>query len=186
MMIEDIRKDAEKSMRNAVSALDQAFRKIRTGRASAGILDSVTVDYYGAETPLQQVANVSVEDGRTLSIVPWEPAMVPVVEKAIMKSDLGLNPSTAGNNIRVTLPMLTEETRKEYVKQARHEAENCRISVRNARRDANNDIKELLREKEITEDDARSAEDQIQKLTDKYIAEVDGHLESKEADLLKV
>ncbi|MCH8552322.1 MAG: ribosome recycling factor [Natronospirillum sp.] len=185
-MIEDIKTDAEKLMRNAIGALEQAFRKIRTGRASGAILDSIVVDYYGTETPLKQVANVSVEDARTLSIIPWEPSMVPVVEKAIMKSDLGLNPSTAGNNIRVTMPMLTEETRKEFVKQARNEAENCRISVRNARRDANNDIKDLLKEKEITEDEARQAEDQIQKLTDRFIAEVDEHLESKEADLLKV
>ncbi|TGG95123.1 ribosome recycling factor [Natronospirillum operosum] len=185
-MIEDIKKDAEESMRNAVAALEQAFKKIRTGRAHPSILDGVLVDYYGAETPLNQVANISVEDGRTLSIVPWEPSMVPAVEKAIMKSDLGLNPSTAGNNIRVAMPMLTEETRKEFVRQARHEAENGRISVRNARRDANSMIKDLLRDKEITEDDARSGEDQIQKLTDKYIAEVDAHLEVKEADLLKV
>lgn len=185
-MIEDIKQDAEESMRNAVAALEQAFKKIRTGRAHPSILDGVLVDYYGAETPLNQVANISVEDGRTLSIVPWEPSMVPAVEKAIMKSDLGLNPSTAGNNIRVAMPMLTEETRKEFVRQARHEAENGRISVRNARRDANSMIKDLLRDKEITEDDARSGEDQIQKLTDKYIAEVDAHLEVKEADLLKV
>ncbi len=138
------------------------------------------------ETPLKQVANISVEDGRTLSIVPWEPSLVPAVEKAIMKSDLGLNPSTAGNNIRVTLPMLTEETRKEYVKQARHEAEQARIAIRNARRDANQDVKDLLKEKEITEDEARVAEDQIQKLTDRFIAKVDAELELKEADLLKV
>jgi ribosome recycling factor len=173
-------------MEKSLVALDQSFRRIRTGRASAGILDSVVVDYYGVETPLKQVANISVEDGRTLSIVPWEPSLVPAVEKAIMKSDLGLNPSTAGNNIRVTLPMLTEETRKEYVKQARHEAEQARIAIRNARRDANQDVKDLLKEKEITEDEARVAEDQIQKLTDRFIAKVDAELELKEADLLKV
>lgn len=185
-MLDDIQSDAGKSMRNATDALGQAFKKIRTGRANPSILDGVMVDYYGAETPLKQVANISVEDGRTLSIVPWEASMVPVVEKAILKSDLGFNPSTAGNNIRVVMPMLTEETRRGYIKQARHEAENCRISVRNARRDANNDIKELLREKEITEDDARSAEDAVQKLTDRFIKQIDELLEEKEAELLKV
>ncbi len=185
-MINEIKQDAEASMKNAVAAVDAAFKKIRTGRANPSILDGILVDYYGADTPLNQVANVSVEDGRTLSIVPWEPQMVPVVEKAIMKSDLGLNPSTAGSNIRVSMPMLTEETRREFIKQARNEAETARISVRNARRDANNTIKELLRDKEVTEDEARGGEDQIQKLTDKYIAEIDDHLETKEADLLKV
>lgn len=185
-MINEIKQDAEASMKNAVAAVDAAFKKIRTGRANPSILDGIHVDYYGSDTPLNQVANVSVEDGRTLSIVPWEPQMVPVVEKAIMKSDLGLNPSTAGSNIRVSMPMLTEETRREFIKQARNEAETARISVRNARRDANNTIKELLRDKEVTEDEARSGEDQIQKLTDKYIAEIDDHLETKEADLLKV
>lgn len=185
-MLDLIAEGAQEGMDKSLSALDQAFRRIRTGRASAGILDTVMVDYYGVETPLKQVANISVEDGRTLSIVPWENSMVPAVEKAIMKSDLGLNPSTAGNNIRISMPMLTEETRKEYVKQARHEAEQARIAIRNARRDANQDIKDLLKEKEITEDEARSGEDQIQKLTDRYIAKVDAELELKEADLLKV
>lgn len=185
-MIDEIRDDADKGMQNAVAALTQSLKKIRTGRATPAILESVTVDYYGSPTPLKQVANISVEDGRTLSIVPWEPGMVPAVEKAIMKSDLGLNPSTAGTNIRVAMPMLTEETRRDYIKQAKHEAEHGRVSVRNARRDANNHIKELLREKEITEDDARVSEEQIQKLTDKYIAEIDQRLEEKEVDLLKV
>ena len=185
-MLELIPESAQEGMDKSLVALDQSFRRIRTGRASAGILDTVMVDYYGVETPLKQVANISVEDGRTLSIVPWENSLVPAVEKAIMKSDLGLNPSTAGNNIRISLPMLTEETRKEYVKQARHEAEQARIAIRNARRDANQDIKDLLKEKEITEDEARGAEDQIQKLTDRYIAKVDAELELKEADLLKV
>lgn len=185
-MLDLIAENTQESMDKSLVALDQSFRRIRTGRASAGILDIVMVDYYGVETPLKQVANISVEDGRTLSIVPWEQSMVPAVEKAIMKSDLGLNPSTAGNNIRVTMPMLTEETRKEYVKQARHEAEQARIAIRNARRDANQDVKDLLKEKEISEDEARSAEDRIQKLTDRYIAKVDAELELKEADLLKV
>ncbi|MEX0584709.1 MAG: ribosome recycling factor [Natronospirillum sp.] len=185
-MIDEIRNDADKSMRNAVAALEQNLKKIRTGRANPSILETVMVDYYGSATPLAQVANVSVEDGRTLSIVPWEPSMVPAVEKAIMKSDLGLNPSTAGNNIRVSMPMLTEETRRDFIKQAKHEAENGRVSVRNARRDANSDIKELLKEKEVTEDEARIGEEQIQKLTDQYIADIDQRLEAKEADLLKV
>lgn len=185
-MLDDIQKQARTSMQSACEALVQNFKKIRTGRANPSLLDNVMVDYYGAETPLKQVANVSVEDGRTLSIVPWEQTMVPVVEKAILKSDLGLNPSTAGTNIRVVLPMLTEETRRGYIKQARQESEHSRISVRNARRDANNDIKELLREKEITEDDARSAEDAVQKLTDASIRQIDEMLEEKEAELLKV
>lgn len=185
-MLDIIADGAQEGMDKSLSALNQSFRRIRTGRASAGILDAVMVDYYGVETPLKQVANISVEDGRTLSIVPWETQMVPAVEKAIMKSDLGLNPSTSGSNIRVSMPMLTEETRKEYVKQARHEAEQARIAIRNARRDANQDIKDLLKEKEITEDEARTAEDQIQKLTDRYISKVDAELEIKEADLLKV
>lgn len=185
-MLDLILESAQESMEKSLVALDQSFRRIRTGRASAGILDTVMVDYYGVETPLKQVANISVEDGRTLSIVPWEASLVPAVEKAIMKSDLGLNPSTAGHNIRVSMPMLTEETRKEFVKQARHEAEQARIAIRNARRDANQDVKDLLKEKEITEDEGRGGEEAIQKLTDRFIAKVDAELELKEADLLKV
>ena len=185
-MLNEILKDTEAAMQKSMEALDHAFNRIRTGRASPTLLESVTVDYYGTETPITQLANVSVEDGRTLAISPWERTMVPAIEKGIMKSDLGLNPSTTGDTIRVTMPMLTEETRKDYIKQARNEAENGRIAVRNARRDANNTVKELLKEKEVSEDDARRNEDQIQKLTDKYIAMVDQHLAEKEAELMKV
>ncbi|MFY0989374.1 ribosome recycling factor [Halomonas sp. C05BenzN] len=185
-MINDIKQDAEARMKKSLEALHGNFNKIRTGRAHSSILDSVTVEYYGSQVPLNQVANINTEDARTLSVVPWEQSMVPKIEKAIMTSDLGLNPSTAGNNIRVPMPMLTEETRRGYIKQARAEAEHARVAVRNVRRDANGDIKALLKEKEITEDEQHQAEDAIQKLTDKYIAEIDRTLESKEHDLLQV
>ncbi|MBE0489586.1 MAG: ribosome recycling factor [Halomonas sp.] len=185
-MINDIKKDAEARMKKSVEALHGNLNKIRTGRAHSSILDSVTVDYYGSQVPLNQVANINTEDARTLSVVPWEQSMVAKVEKAIMTSDLGLNPSTAGNNIRVPMPMLTEETRKGYIKQARAEAEHARVAVRNVRRDANGDIKSLLKEKEISEDEQHQAEDEIQKLTDKYIAEVDKMLELKEHDLMQI
>nr|WP_242521583.1 ribosome recycling factor [Motiliproteus sp. SC1-56] len=173
-------------MQKSVQAAVENFKKIRTGRAHPSILDAVRVSYYGSDVPISQVANINVEDARTLSVVPWERPMVPEVEKAIMKSDLGLNPSTAGNVIRVPMPALTEETRKGYIKQARSEAENARVAVRNIRRDANNDIKELLKEKEITEDDQRRGEDAIQKLTDKYIADIEAHLQTKETDLMEI
>jgi ribosome recycling factor len=185
-VINDIKKDAESRMKKSVEALHSNLNKIRTGRAHSSILDSVTVEYYGSQVPLNQVANINIEDARTLSVVPWEQSMVPKVEKAIMAADLGLNPSTAGNNIRVPMPMLTEETRKGYIKQARSEAEHARVAVRNVRRDANGDLKALLKEKEITEDELRQAEDAIQKLTDKYIAEIDKTLELKEHDLMQI
>lgn len=170
----------------SVEALHSNFNKIRTGRAHPSILDAVTVDYYGSQVPLSQVASVNVEDARTLTIAPWEQGMVQKIEKAIMTSDLGLNPASAGNVIRVPMPMLTEETRKGYIKQARSEAENARVAVRNVRRDANGDFKSLLKDKEITEDDQREGEDAIQKLTDKYIAEIDKALTAKEQDLMQV
>ena len=185
-MINDIKKDAESRMKKSVEALNTNFNKIRTGRAHPSILDAVTVDSYGSPVPLSQVASVNVEDGRTLSIAPWEQGMVQKIEKAIMTSDLGLNPASAGNVIRVPMPMLTEETRKGYIKQARSEAENARVAVRNVRRDANGDFKSLLKDKEITEDDQRQGEDEIQKLTDKYIAEIDKALVAKEQDLMQV
>ena len=166
-MINDIKKDAESRMKKTIESLGAAFGKIRTGRAHPSILDAVTVDYYGSQVPLNQVANITTEDARTLTVVPWEKPMVPKVEKAIMTSDLGLNPSTAGDVIRVPMPMLTEETRRGYTKQARAEAENARVALRNVRRDANGDIKSLLKDKDISEDDARRGEDEIQKLTDK-------------------
>ncbi|AQU83569.1 MAG: ribosome recycling factor [Halomonas sp.] len=185
-MINDIKKDAESRMKKSVEALNGNFNKIRTGRAHPSILDAVTVDYYGSQVPLSQVASVNVEDARTLAVAPWEQGMVAKVEKAIMTSDLGLNPSSAGNVIRVPMPMLTEETRKGYIKQARSEAENARVAVRNVRRDANGDFKSLLKDKEITEDDQRQGEDEIQKLTDKFIAEIDKALAAKEQDLMQV
>ena len=185
-MINDIQKDAESRMKKSLEALNGNFNKIRTGRAHPSILDAVTVEYYGSHVPLNQVATVNIEDARTLSEVPWEQNMVPKIEKAIMTSDLGLNPSSAGNVIRVPMPMLTEETRKGYIKQARSEAENARVAIRNVRRDANNDIKALLKEKEISEDEQHRAEDVIQKLTDRHIAEVDKQLEVKEHDLMQV
>ncbi|MCB8890480.1 ribosome recycling factor [Vreelandella malpeensis] len=185
-MINDIKKDAETRMKKSVDAVHTNFNKIRTGRAHPSILDAVTVEYYGGQVPLNQVASVTVEDARTLTVSPWEQPMVPKIEKAIMTSDLGLNPSSAGNVIRVPMPMLTEETRKTYIKQARAEAESARVAIRNVRRDANGDFKSLLKDKEITEDDQRQGEDEIQKLTDKYIAEIDKALAAKEQDLMQV
>ncbi|BFN13790.1 MULTISPECIES: ribosome recycling factor [Marinobacter] len=185
-MINDIKAEAEKKMKKSLEALHSAFNKIRTGRAHPAILDSVMVNYYGQETPLKQVASVNVEDNRTLTVAPWEKNLVPTIEKAIMTSDLGLNPATSGDIIRVPMPMLTEETRKEMVKQAKADAEHGRVSIRNARRDANHMIKELVKEKEISEDDQHRGEDEIQKLTDKYIAEVEKMLKSKEEDLMAV
>ena len=173
-------------MKKSLEALGSAFNKIRTGRAHPAILDSVMVNYYGQETPLKQVASVNVEDNRTLLVAPWEKNLVSTIEKAIMMSDLGLNPSTNGDAIRVPMPMLTEETRKEMVKQARADAEHGRVSIRNARRDANSMLKDLLKDKDISEDDQRRGEEEIQKLTDKYIAEVDKLLKVKEEDLMAV
>ncbi|HID83321.1 MAG TPA: ribosome recycling factor [Chromatiales bacterium] len=185
-MIDEILKDAEQRMKKSIAAMRSELAKIRTGRAHPSILDHITVEYYGSEVPLSQVANISAEDSRTLSVAPWEKDMVKVIEKAIMTSDLGLNPATAGLVIRVPMPILTEERRRDLVKVVRHEAENGRISVRNIRRDANNDFKELLKEKEISEDDARRAEEQIQKLTDQSIAEVDKLLQEKEQELMEI
>ncbi|WP_152207571.1 ribosome recycling factor [Marinobacter changyiensis] len=185
-MIDDIKADTEKKMKKSLEALASAFNKIRTGRAHPSILDSVMVNYYGQDTPLKQVASVNVEDNRTLAVSAWERNLMPAIEKAIMASDLGLNPSNNGDIIRISMPMLTEETRKDMVKQARADAEHGKVSVRNARRDANSDVKDLLKEKEITEDDERSAESDIQKLTDRYIAEIDKMLKAKEEDLMEV
>ncbi|WP_426417342.1 ribosome recycling factor [Aestuariirhabdus sp. LZHN29] len=185
-MINEIKADAESRMKKSVESLVVAFAKIRTGRAHPSLLDGIMVSYYGSDVPLSQVANISVEDGRTLSVTPWERTMVTDIEKAILKSDLGLNPSTAGTVIRLPLPALTEETRKGFIRHARQEAENARVAVRNIRRDALGDVKDLLKEKEIGEDDDRRAHDDVQKLTDKYIAEVDKLLQGKEADLLEI
>ncbi len=169
-----------------MEALQGHFNRIRTGRAHPSILDSIHLDYYGADTPLNQLANINVEDARTLAVSPWEKDLVPQIEKAIMKSDLGLNPATAGTVIRVPMPPLTEETRRGYTKQARAEAENARVSIRNARRDAMSMLKDLVKDKDISEDDERRAQDEIQKLTDKYVSEVDAALAVKEKDLLEI
>lgn len=185
-MIEDIKKETEAHNKRALVALDEGFNRIRTGRANPSIFDALSVSYYGVDTPLQQVANITVEDGRTLAIVPWEKNMVPEIEKAIMKADLGLNPATSGDKIRVVMPSLTEETRKDMIKVARAEAEKARVSIRNGRRDANATIKDLVKEKELSEDEGRNAEDDIQKLTDKAIATVEKHLEEKEQELMTV
>ena len=185
-MINDIKKDAEARMKKAVEVLGLNFNKIRTGRAHPSLLDGILVDYYGTPTPLAQVGNINIEDARTLSVSPWERNLVPAIEKAIMKSDLGLNPSTNNGLIRIPLPMLTEETRKNFIKQARAEAENGRVAVRNVRRDVLGDVKALLKDKAIGEDEDRRAQDEIQKITDKYIAEVDKVLAAKEVDLMAV
>ena len=185
-MIDDIRKDAEDRMNKTLQALDVAFAKIRTGRAHPSLLDNISVDYYGTDTPLNQAANITVEDGRTLSISPWEKQMIPVIEKAILKSDLGLNPSTTSDKIRLPLPPLTEENRRDLTKVAKSEAENARIAIRSIRRDANNDLKEFLKEKEITEDEERRGQDQIQQLTDAKVKQIDEALEAKEADLMEI
>lgn len=185
-MIDDIRKDANERMEKSLEALGHNFNKIRTGRAHPSLLDGLRVDYYGADTPLNQMANINVEDARTLSLTAWDKTMIPAIEKAIMKSDLGLNPATAGEVIRIPMPMLTEETRKGYIRQARAEAESARVSVRNARRDANAMLKELEKDKDISEDDERRGQDEIQKLTDAFIAKVEKLLAEKEADLMEI
>lgn len=185
-MINDIKQDAESRMKKAVEVLGHNFNKIRTGRAHPSLLDGLKVSYYGADTPLSQVANINVEDARTLSVTPWEKSLVPEIEKAILKSDLGLNPSTAGSVIRIPMPALTEETRKGFIRQARSEAENARVSIRNVRRDALTMVKDLLKEKDISEDDDRRAQDDIQKITDRFIAEVDKALAVKEEDLMEI
>jgi ribosome recycling factor len=185
-MINDIQNEAKDLMEKALVALDNAFKRVRTGRASPSILDGVKVSYYGADTALAQLANIIVEDGRTLAVIPWEKPLVPVIEKAIMKSNLGLNPATNGDTIRLVMPMLTEETRKDFIKVARSEAERGRVSVRNARQAANSNVKALLKEKDISEDEARNAEDAIQTLTNTYIKKVDTQLASKEKDLMTV
>jgi ribosome recycling factor len=185
-VINDIKSDAKSRMEKSFEALGHAFAKIRTGRAHPSILDTVRVDYYGSEVPISQVANITIEDARTLMVTPWEKPMVGEVEKAIMKSDLGLNPASAGDVIRVPMPPLTEETRRGYTKQARAEAEQAKVAVRNIRRDALADVKDLLKEKEITEDDDRRAGDDIQKLTDDIVKRIDQLLREKEADLMEV
>ena len=183
-MIDDIIKDAEERMQKSITSLEESLKKIRTGRAHPSILDSIMVSYYGSDTLLSQVANVSVEEGRNLIISPWEKNIIGEIEKAILKSDLGLNPSNNGDTIRVPMPPLTEETRREFTKQAKNESENTKIALRNIRRDANSDFKDLQKEKVISEDEQRRAEDSVQKLTDKYVTTVDSVYQVKESDLL--
>ena len=184
--METLLKDLTEKMEKSVTALKNAFNKIRTGRANPAILDDINVDYYGNPTPINQTSNISVEEGRSLVISPWDKNLIPEIEKAILSSDLGLNPSTSGDLIRVTMPALTEETRQDYIKQARAEAENSRISIRNVRRDANNSAKDMQQSSEISEDDLRRIEDLIQKETDKFISVVDSDLKNKESDLLEI
>lgn len=184
-MIEDIKKDASARMDKAIDALERELRKLRTGRAHTSLLDHITVEYYGSEVPLSQVANIGVEDARTLTVAPWEKGMVQAVEKAIMTSDLGLTPATAGTVIRVPLPPLTEERRKDMIRVVRHEAELARVSIRNIRRDALHNCKDLLKEKEISEDEDHRAHEDIQALTDKHIARVEEVLGEKEKELLE-
>lgn len=185
-MIEDISKDAAMRMQKSVESLQSEFTKIRTGRAHTSLLDHVNVEYYGSPVPLSQVAKINVEDSRMLSVTPWEKDMVKPIEKAIMASDLGLNPNTAGTVIRIPMPAMTEDRRRDLVKVVRAEAEGGRVAIRNIRRDANGDLKSLEKEKEISEDELRRAEDGIQKLTDQYIAEIEKVLEIKEKELMEV
>jgi ribosome recycling factor len=185
-VIEDIKKDAEARMSKSIEALKTNLNKIRTGRAHPSLLDNISVDYYGAPTPLNQVGNVSVPDARTLAITVFDKSMIGAVEKAILSSDLGLNPSSQGTLIRIPLPPLTEERRKDLVKVVKGEGENGKIAIRNIRRDANSDVKSLNKEKEISDDEMHQAEDEIQKITDKYVKQVDQLLVEKEAELMEI
>jgi len=183
-MLKEILEDTEIGMQKSLSALDVAFKKIRTGRATPSLLDSIKVEYYEKLTPLTQVASISIEDAKTLAISPWEKGIIQEIEKAISESELGLNPATSGETIRVILPDLTEETRREFIKKAKAEAENAKVSVRNVRREGNSQLKEFLKEKEISEDEERQGEEEIQKLTNLFVEKVDTALEAKEKDLL--
>ena len=185
-MIKEIMQDAGSRMEKTIDSLRQSLGKVRTGRAHPSLLDHLKVDYYGAEMPISQVANIGVEDARTLTVTPWEKQMVQAIEKSILKSDLGLNPATSGTVIRIPMPPLTQETRRELVKVVRHEGEAAKVAIRNIRRDANSDFKELLKEKEISEDEEHKAEDDIQKLTDRYVGEVDKVLAGKETELMEI
>ena len=185
-MIEDIQLDAKEGMAKTLEALESSFKRIRTGRANISLLDSIEIDYYGNKTPLNQVSNISIEDAKTLAIVPWEKDNVPLIEKSIQQSDLGLQPITSGETIRVILPDLTEETRRDLIKVAEAEAENSKVSIRNQRRDANGLLKEHLNEKEISEDDLKRGEVLIQEVTDQYVESIDNLLKEKEKDLLEI
>ncbi|MBK1720924.1 ribosome recycling factor [Thiocystis violacea] len=185
-MIDDIKKDAADRMAKSVEALSHELAKIRTGRAHPALLDHIMVSYYGSDVPIRQIANINAEDARTLAVTPWEKNMVQAIEKAIMQSDLGLNPNTAGTVIRVPMPPLTEERRRDLIKVARHEAEQARVAVRNIRRDANQELKDLVKEKMISEDDERRGQEIVQKLTDQYIKDLDAVLADKEQDLMSI
>ena len=185
-MIEDVKSDAQSRMTKSVESFKNDLVKVRTGRAHPSLLDQITVDYYGSATPLNQVAKVSAEDARTLMVSPWEKDMVKAVEKAIMNADLGLNPATAGTTIRVPLPPLTEERRRDLVKVVKAEAEHARVAIRNIRRDANSDLKEYQKEKEISEDDERKGQELVQKITDAAIADIDALLADKEKELMEI
>lgn len=185
-MIAELRKSTEQRMQKSLEALKGDLGKVRTGRAHTGILDHVQVDYYGSMMPINQVANITLIDARTIGVQPWEKPMVAKVEKAIRDADLGLNPATQGDVIRVPMPALTEERRRDLIKMVKHEGENAKVAIRNQRRDANNHLKEALKKKEVAEDDERRTEDDIQKLTDRYVAEVDKLLADKEKDLMAV
>ena len=185
-MIPELKKGAEQKMAKSIEALKVDVGKVRTGRAHAGLLDHVMVDYYGTMTAIPKVANVQLADARTITVQPWEKKLVPVIEKAIRESDLGLNPATSGDVIRVPMPALTEERRRDLIKVVRHEAENARVAVRNVRRDAIEHLKKLLKEHKVSEDDERRAQDEVQKLTDRFVAEIDKILHAKEADLMAV
>jgi len=185
-VIDEILTDANTRMAKSVDSLRTELTKIRTGRAHPSLLDQIMIDYYGTDTPIKQVANVTVEDSRTLAVAPWEKQMVPVVEKAIINSGLGLNPATSGNLIRIPMPPLTEERRRELVKVVKGEGENAKIAIRNIRRDANSDFKDLLKEKEISEDECRQSEDTVQKHTDKFVTDVDEVISVKEKELMEI
>jgi ribosome recycling factor len=185
-MLEDVKKDARERMTKCVQNFQSDLKKLRTGRAHPSLIEHLKVDYYGSEVPLQQVASIAVEEGRTLVISPWEKAVVQAIEKAIFKSDLGLTPQTAGTVIRIPMPPLTEERRREITKVLRHDAENARVAVRNVRRDVMNDIKERLKKKLVSQDDERRAETEVQKLTDKHVADIDALLTAKEKEVMQV
>ncbi len=185
-MLEDIKKDAVERMQKCVASLRNELKRLRTGRAHPSLLDHIRVDYYGNEVPLNQVANVALEDSRTITVTPWEKQMVSVIEKAIMKSDLGLMPNTAGTVIRVPMPALTEERRRDLTKVVKHEAENGRVAVRNVRRDVMNELKDMAKEKLLSQDDERRAQEEVQKLTDKHVAEIDQVLAEKEKELMQI
>ncbi|AJE99756.1 MULTISPECIES: ribosome recycling factor [Pandoraea] len=186
MSVADIKKNVEQKMKSSIESFKNNLAKIRTGRAHAGLLDHVQVDYYGSMVPISQVANVNLVDSRTIGVQPWEKKMVPVVEKAIRESDLGLNPATQGDLIRVPMPMLTEERRRELTKLVKSEGEAAKVAVRNLRRDANEQLKKLVKDKEASEDDERRGSDEVQKLTDKFVAEIDELVKQKDAEIMTV